>query len=96
MATFKELAPTIEGVGFTKTQVTNYFSQIPSKPEQQPKPTITKAKVKALADIYFFEGGLKKSGGLKEVASEVGLTTGQAKGLVKEFSALYSDYQSQE
>jgi len=93
--TFAEKAPVISKAGVTKTQAETYFSNLPEKPEPQPEPKITKAKIVALADKYYDGTTLSQHGGVSQVASDVGLTVNQVKTLVKEFNALYSDWNAE-
>ena len=93
MATYKEIAPIIEGTGITKTQVENYFSQIPEKPEPQPTPTITKAKIQSVANAFYIDG-VESSGGIKGIASAAGLQTSQVKEIIRELQVLKAAYDS--
>jgi len=92
--TFAEKAPVISKAGITKTQAENYFSNLPEKPEPQPEPKITKTKIVELADMYYDGKTLSQHGGVSQVTSDVGLTVNQVKTLVKEFDALYADWQA--
>lgn len=89
---YEEKAPIISGTGIKKTQVDNYFSNMPTKPAPQPEPSITKTKVQAVADAYYGASGIEASGGVKKLASTVGLTTDQVKAIVKELDVLYGTW----
>jgi len=92
MPTYAELAPTISGAGVTKAQARNYFASIPEKPAAQPEPSVTKSKVVAIANALFSASGLKGAGGIKQIASDNDLTTGQVKTILKEIDVLHADY----
>lgn len=93
---YSDLAPIISGAGISQNQVENYFNNLPTQPEPQPEPIITVQKIQALANIYYNGDDLANHGGLKQVASDVGLSTDQAKLLIQEFDKLFAAWQSQQ
>lgn len=88
MATYAEIAPNISATGITKTQVENYFSNMPEKPAPQPEANITKAKVQAVANAYYVTG-IEAAGGIKQLASDNNLSPSQVKNLLEEMNKLY-------
>jgi len=100
MATIEEyeaVAPTVMSTGeFTVTQIENKLSSIPSAPEPQPTPTITKAKVvnifNTVFDTWSVSTGIANAGGILEIARDNDLTTSQVKLIIKEISAMYNAY----
>lgn len=86
---YEDIAPTISGTGITQNQVDAYFSALPAAPVTPPPPAITSALVQAVADKVFDGlGGIQKHGGITKIAQDVGLTTDQVKGIIKELYAL--------
>lgn len=96
--TFSDLAPTVSGVGITKSAVETYFSNLPEAAAPKELPTVTKAKVQTIADKYFEDGKMnfEKHNGVLSVAQEVGLTVGQVKQIVREIEACYAIWSAPE
>lgn len=96
MSTFQEIAPIVSGAGITQEGVENYFANIPVKPELQPEPEITKAKITAVADKYFSGKKLSEFGGIIQVASDAGLSPSQVKNIIQEFNKLYTVWENKD
>ena len=102
MATLEQygaVAPTVMSVGsFTKSQIENKLSSIPTKPDEQPEPEITKTKVVAIFNAIFAESTVEKSvqaaGGLRKIASDNNLTPAQVRKIAKELVAMQNLYNS--
>lgn len=87
-----DTAPILNGAGVTQAQVDNYFANLPAKPTPQPEPTITKAKIVAIADICYSATGISGAGGIKQMASTVDLSTAQVKDILKELQTLNAEW----
>ena len=87
MATYAELAPIIQGTGVTKTSVENFFGNLPEPTEGAPLPSITKAKVTAVANAYLVDG-FDSHGGFRKFCSATKLKKPQVLVIIKEINVL--------
>jgi len=89
------MAPIMSGLGITRTQVNNYFSDQP-KPSASPKPpTITKANVLAIT-VAIYETGIEKAGGIKKLSLSLKLRTSQVKQVIAELATAKSAYDKEQ
>lgn len=89
MATYAELAPTLQKLGITKISIEEKIV-IPAK-EEPVIPAPTKAQAILLRDMYLSDG-IEKCNGFLGLAKRVGITVDQVKTLVSELDAIKADY----
>lgn len=72
--------PLLSGLGITMTQVKNFVENIPSAPEPEPLPNITKAKVVVVANWFYKIDDIGLS--TYQIADKAGLHPSQVKGKI--------------
>ena len=95
------IAPTIMSIGeFTLEQIETKLESLPSAPEPNPEPEITKAKVVGIFNLIFNSYDPRKAivdaGGYAGIAQQAGLSMSQVKTIVKEIKAVLGLYRSEQ
>jgi hypothetical protein len=95
MATYAELAPTLQKAGITRTSLeADIAAEKEKKDAQKPSkelPTETKARVAIVKDCYLIDG-IEKSNGLLGIARKSELTVEQVKKIIAEINAVKGEW----
>jgi len=86
--TYEELAPVVSSTGITKSAVETYFENVEEPQAPAELPEVTKPKIVAIADALFSGEDFA----LVQLASDVQLTVGQVKTIIKEINGLHNAY----